>query len=34
MAGEVNIRQVVMDGANERFGKRLDHEILRLTEKG
>jgi hypothetical protein len=33
MMNEVKIRQQVMDGANERFGKRLDHEIDRLLAK-
>ncbi len=33
MMNEVKIRQEVMDGASERFSKRLDHEIDRLLAK-
>ncbi|MBP2654247.1 MAG: hypothetical protein H6Q73_1816 [Firmicutes bacterium] len=34
MMSENKVRQYVMDGANDRFEKRLDHEIERLLNKG
>jgi len=34
MIGEASISQYVMDGVNERFAKRIDHEIAYLLEKG
>ena len=34
MAGEPGVKEVVVAGAEERFGKRLDHETKRLLNKG